>query len=240
MKKSIALVDFDGVVLKNFKASAYISKKVSSYVKYTLNKRGIEPKNDLLELFNKELYNGHGHTLIGMRNHGFNVSLREFNEYIYGDVGDYRHLVMTSDEKKTWENFVERMRKKNISIKLFSNSNINWMSHFIGYDHDMMEFAKSVDAYKTFPLYNKCLKPERTIYEIFMSKYPSCKYNFIDDKLANFAPISHDKRWNKIWIIGDDMNSDDSHNYNFFGFGNQHYAVKSLNEAYYVVCFKSF
>lgn len=233
MKNSIALVDFDGVILKNPRASAYISRKVSSYVKYTLNKSGIEPKKELLERFNNELYTGYGHTLLGMKSIGLNTSLKEFNEYIYGDVNDYKYLKMTDSEQKSWENFVERMRKKNISIKLFSNSNIKWMSHFIGYDGEMMEYSKCIDAYKEFPIYNRCLKPQRTIYDLFMSKYPSCKYYFIDDKLANFSPISSDKRWVKIWVVGDDI--DDFYSYNYFNMGNQYYSVKSLNDSYYVI-----
>lgn len=227
----VVLIDFDGVVLKNARAGQYIKNRICSYIERST---GISDKR-LIESFNRELYTSHGHTLIGLHKHGFNVNLRDFNKYVYGDRKAYHELELLPDELSSWNTFLSTMKDNGENVRLFSNSGIEWMTHFIGYDNKLMEFHDWLDnKYKCHPVYNATLKPERNVYDLVMYKYPRNKFYFIDDKIANFAYVNKDSRWTKIW-----MNNEPYEQEGLIRLGNMFYCTKDLNEASQIIVKKS-
>ena len=226
MQRRIVLVDFDGVVLKNKTAGNYIKTKVERFVQKVTPIK--DPK--LAEIYNKELYTSHGHTLIGLRKHGCDVSLTEFNEYVYGDTRCYSDLIMEDNELKEWRLFCDNIKNCNYEIKLFSNSGTEWMSHFLknDVDTDLLEFQNYLDKYRYQPIYNSLLKPKREIYDLFMSYYTKSSYYFIDDKISNFEYIQYDPRWIKIWFTCSDGWGRSGSGRGILQLSEKYYAVSSL------------
>ena len=200
-RKNLVLVDFDGVVLRNPQASKYISNKANAYVARTCK---LAPNCKSLESLNKELYGSYGHTVIGLNKHGINASLKDFNKFMYDDVSKYRHIVMSSEEKEAWLAFMEAMDEMDLDVRFFSNASAKWINHFMGdlVDTQTFELQHIFESYKNEPRYDEMLKPERSIYDLVMHKYPQRIYYMLDDKLHNFQAISHDPRWVKIWMNG--------------------------------------
>ena len=189
MSKSLVLVDFDGVVIKNSKAANYVQKKVVNYIQWHT---GIKDRK-VVEALNKELYTSHGHTVTGLRKHGFPGTLRDFNDYLYGNRDTYAGLALTPQERYDWDKFLFDMREDGKDVKLFSNSGIEWMIHFLGYDARLLEFHDIIEG-------ENMLKPEKNMYDSVMSLYPRDKYYFIDDKIVNFTEVQGDPRWVKLWM----------------------------------------
>ena len=104
--------------------------------------------------------------------------------------------------------FLVEMKKRNIQVKLFSNADKRWMTHFIGYNPDYFSFHDLMSLYEE-PFYSRLLKPKRDIYDLVNSKYPDGKFYFIDDKVSNFGPIYHDTRWYNLWVNGITMDKED-------------------------------
>lgn len=223
----VVLVDFDGVILKNARAGHYVKKRICSYIAKSTGIRDMK----LIESFNRELYTSHGHTLLGLHKHGFNVNLKDFNNYLYGDRQTYQYLELLPEELSSWNKFMSTMKDNGMSVKLFSNSGIEWMTHFIGYDSSLLEFHDWLDSnYKEHMVYNATLKPERNVYDLLMYKYPNEKYHFIDDKVTNFAYIDRDSRWIKIWL-----NNEPYDEPGIIRLGNLFYCLKDLEEASQVI-----
>ena len=106
----LVLLDFDGVVLRNEISNQYLSDRAKSYVSNKTNIRNVSH-------FANDLYVTHGHTHIGLDQHKYGSSLREFNRYMYGDKALYAHLKMSFYEQKKWTEFKQSLDTNNIDIK---------------------------------------------------------------------------------------------------------------------------
>jgi hypothetical protein len=199
--KKIALVDFDGVILRSKEPNVYIKNKIEKYVKKSFRLKDMASAEKL----NKELYIRYGHTYLGLQKMGKVSSLRDFNEYVYGDTREYNGMTLTKEENKEWQDFLAEMKKLDIQVKLFSNADKRWMANFIGYNPDYFSFHDLMSLYEE-PFYSRLLKPKRDIYDLANSKYPDGLFYFIDDKVSNFGPIYHDMRWHNLWISTGDVN----------------------------------
>lgn len=224
MCRHLILVDFDGVIVKNRAAGSYVKHKIEKFVQKVTPIK--DPK--LAEIYNKELYTSHGHTLLGLRKHGCDVSLAEFNKYLYGDTRCYSDLKMDDKEMNEWRTFRDEMKKKGYELKLFSNSGKQWMSHFLkddaDADSDLFEFHDFLDKFRDEPIYDSLLKPRREIYDMIMSNYKKSVYYFIDDKVTNFAYIQNDPRWIKLWLTNYDSSD------HLRKIGDRYYATSSLSD----------
>jgi hypothetical protein len=188
MHRVVALVDFDGVVLRNPQATRYIHKKVVTYV----SKKASVPMNLAHEL-NNEIYNTYGHTYLGLKAHGLSKSLEEFNDFVYGAPEEYEHLKIPEGE---WGVFYKKLKEAGIKVKLFSNADNRWLNTFIPYDEDLYSFQDYKDSFHDLEL----LKPKRDIYDFVHYHLPKCKYVLLDDKICNFSVRLADPRWHHIWI----------------------------------------
>jgi hypothetical protein len=214
---SLILIDFDGVILKNSKASNYISKKVTNYIQWNT---GIKDRK-VCEALNKELYTSHGHTLIGLQKHGFSNTHRDFNDYLYGNKDSFSGLTLSPGEKYDWDKFLFDMRENGKNVKLFSNSGMEWMTHFIGYDASLFELHDVLEG-------QYMLKPEKNIYDSIVSLYPDNKYYFIDDKVGNFTEVQSDTQWVKLWMYDGQMDEP-------LKLGKNFYCINSFDTASQVI-----
>jgi len=137
--KKIALVDFDGVVLKSNEANRYINYKVERFVMKKLKVKDVR--------LNNELYCGYGHTVLALKSMGIKTCLSEFNEEVYGNPCEYQGLKLSKEEKKNWAHFVSEMKKINVGIKLFSNADKRWILNFIDYDSKYYSFQDEISSY---------------------------------------------------------------------------------------------
>lgn len=199
---NIVLVDFDGVILRNSQAHSYIKQRVNTFVKRTC-RVGHDKKG--LDLLNKQWYDTYGHTVLGMRKHGFPVTHKGFNEYVYEDFFKIKQLKMTPEELASWRRFKDSMREMDLHVKIFSNASSIWVKHFLHNEDDethIFEIQNKMDKYIHENIYNSLLKPDRSMYDMVMQMYPRKIYYFIDDKINNFGPVACDPRWIKIWMNG--------------------------------------
>jgi hypothetical protein len=188
MRGLVALVDFDGVVLRNPQTTQYIHKKVTTYV----SKKAAVPMSLAHEL-NHELYSSYGHTYLGLKAHKLCHSLKEFNDFVYGNPEEYEHFKLCTGE---WDGFCKAMKDAGVAVKLFSNADRRWLTNFIPYDPNVYSFQDYKDSMPELEL----LKPHRDIYDFVHYHMPKCKYVLIDDKICNFTRRLIDPRWHNIWI----------------------------------------
>lgn len=200
--RNLVLVDFDGVVLKstNNQVSQFVKHKVNAYVQ---RKTKLHNK-DLVNAFNAEVYQAHGHTVLGLRKHGIKCDVAEFNHWVYSDFHGRRELCMSSEERCDWLKFMDDMEECDLDVRFYSNASISWIKHFVGQDYkdEMFDFMNHVSATRHHSSSDEYLKPARSVYELVMSMYPRRMYYLLDDKLINFCHIAADPRWIKLWISG--------------------------------------
>lgn len=223
MVKPVLLVDFDGVVVKNAQAVSYVGDKAARFVA----NRVALPNLSIAKDYNRELYTGHGHTLLGLRKHGHDVHLREYNEYLYGDVSKYSHLSLNTYEHIDWKAFLEAAKNMDFDVKFFSNSSSKWMSHFLPVDdttYSMYEFQWYLESMAHQNIFNTMLKPHRNMYDTLMYSYPGRTYHFVDDKVANFAYVQDDPRWSKYWFTNNTFDN------NIYTMKKRMYCVGSLRD----------
>lgn len=205
LRKKVALVDFDGVILRNKQSLQYTVNRVEKFVSV---KTGIKCEK-MLKQFNTELYQSYGHTFLGLQDLGYTKSLKEFNSFVYG--GDLRPFSLTDEEKKEWSRFKNNMSLLDIKVQLFSNSSPVWMSHFTNYD----ETFEVTNMISSFPdsYFSKLLKPKIDIYTTIYALYPNHDIVFIDDKLSNFRHVTYNTHWHNFWITNNSLSNNKlSHN----------------------------
>lgn len=194
--RKIALVDFDGVVLRNTQAQRYMMERVEGFVEKRMRFRN--PK--MLQKFNAELYQTYGHTLIGLRNMGVNASLKEFNQYLYTDIDPT--LMLTKEEKIQWDIFYHMMMYLGIPIYFFSNASREWCAHFV--DPNVYKVGFVQDEWNGLhdDMRIQLLKPDEMVYTMMKTQYPKAHFLYWEDKLVNFKHITNDPQWTKIWVNG--------------------------------------
>jgi methionine salvage enolase-phosphatase E1 len=193
MLKHVVLVDFDGVILRNKKPQEYIQKNIHMYMRKVTN----ISCEKTLQLYNKELYSSYGHTLLGLREHGYDVTLRDFNSFVYDKGIDAFEL--TNDERQEFNTFTSKMNDMGVNVQVFSNAHHRWLSNFIK-NSNTLDIRKNVDGYFDTSYFNKLLKPNMYVYDIVNNMYPKHKKIFLDDKLINFRYTISQKDWINIWV----------------------------------------
>jgi FMN phosphatase YigB (HAD superfamily) len=202
--QKVVLVDFDGVVLKNNTANKYISNKIETLVsKYT---NVVDP--GILNAFNKELYTGYGHTFLGLKKHGYMRSLKEFNDYVYGDTSEYKTIKMEEEEKVEWDDFLWACKQRGYQVKLFSNADKRWICNFMDYDEDLFSVQDLLESFDD-PYASYMLKPEKYVYHLVTHKFFQQQVIMIDDKLVNFGNVLVEPNWWYAWYNnGRERNND--------------------------------
>lgn len=190
MPQRVALVDFDGVVLRNAKAQGFVAQRVEKFVEGQLKFR--HPAS--LQRFNKELYQSYGHTWLGLQDMGLTSSLEEFNHAIYSQVDP--QLELSRMEKAQWDVFYHTMRSWRIPIYLFSNADPSWCAHFLCPRTYVYGFVQEVCG--ELPL-----KPHPQVYHALDAHFPASEFLYWEDKWRNFQPCLHNPRWTSVWVNPD-------------------------------------
>lgn len=195
IKSPLVLVDFDGVIVRNRRASTYVKTRIESFVSKAT---GIKDPAQVSRL-NEQLYTAHGHTLAGLRRHEFDASLADFNSHVYGNPKEYAGIGLEEEELMAWVSFYLPLKERGYDVKLFSNSSTRWMTHFIKHDPELFDFHDHLESFQGSPIYDRLLKPGRDVYDMVTQRYPRSTYVFIDDHIANFAYVNEDPRWINMW-----------------------------------------
>ena len=197
MQRKVVLLDFDGVVLKNHPIHRTVGMKCRTYLQKYVPIRDPIKASEL----NRHLYESTGHTLTGLKELGYPVSINEFNNYVYDNI-DYSQL---KDLKQTNKSDIDDFRKlkhwcKTNEIKsyIFSNAPWQWCDTIL---KRMGE--NDIDVLNTFCL----LKPNGKLYDAVEHLFPDHKFYFIDDKMSNLVPVMPRKNWIKILMSYDKQDS---------------------------------
>lgn len=194
--KSVVLLDFDGVVTNNHIANTYVSRKIVDVVKYVTGVSDEEKSKAL----NTNLYMSHGHTWLGLRNIGYDISLKEFNDRVYGDTCEYNSLCLTQQEVFSMFSLMMRSMNMDVDVMFFSNADTRWLTQFIKWNATLYAVQDHVMSN------NEVLKPTMESYSKvheFLNHHGYQKVFFIDDKLDNVE--SAPENWHKIWYTMHDQ-----------------------------------
>ena len=196
-KQKVALVDFDGVIIKNKVVNEQVKNRVVGYVQKVSQCINLESSDKL----NAYLYKKHGHTLIGLQQvYGKTAgSLNDFNDYVYGNSYIERDVYyQLKTEIQQWNKFCLKMQSAGIPVYIFSNAPKEWCLQFIE-DNNINGFVWDiVDK-------NDCeyLKPQRTVYKELNDWFgDDTSIYFVDDRPANFQIDT--VNWNKI-LMNDEI-----------------------------------
>lgn len=192
--RRIALVDFDGVVLRNSQAQKFIHQRVDTF----MQRQFPHVPKDVVKSLNTELYQGHGHTFLGLKKLGVDIRLRDFNDYLYGELDT--SLSFTEEERTAWDRFYNKMNEKSIEVFMFSNANKAWCQHFIQFKNYDVKYVEDEWHFFHNTIRETLLKPEKTIYDFIHRQFPNTRIYYWEDKLINFQHCMQDERWMKLWV----------------------------------------
>lgn len=197
--KPQVLLDFDGVLLRSKKASNMVAKRCASFVGSKMNIASIDKSTNV----NRYLYTNFGHTLLGLKALGYECSLQEFNDYVYGDI-DYNELCEDIIRHEAFDNLgLQNLLDQSENVYIFSNAPHSWIYNIMKSccPNTLMKNTKYIDTHN-------CLKTSRYLYHEIctrLSRNDSDKLFFIDDSLKNLEIVLHDDRFNCI-LFDEDMN----------------------------------
>lgn len=176
----VALVDFDGVILKNVNVQNQVAQRVVKYVQETTQSSSYQSA----ERLNKYMYRRFGHTLLGMTEvYGKEVdfSLKDFNAFVYDGLElQQEDFYAVKSELMEWKVFANKMKQHGIPVYIFSNAPNEWCLKFID-EKDFAGFTLDLVAEPK----EMMLKPKRHVYDNLDKKFMGKKIYFIDDKIKN-------------------------------------------------------
>lgn len=206
MQRCAILLDFDGVVLKNHPSHRYVAKQCEAFVQKYIKSKDAH----VIHTVNKGLYQSSGHTVLGLRKMGYDVSFDEFNDYVYSKVKycrvfDYLYRYHTQDCQELME-FCERYKRITkygplhdaLGIYIASNAPDEWCFNIL----ENMGIDMSIIQRDGFSSYGY-VKPQSEFYDIVRNRIDADKYIFVDDSISNLLPIANDDQWTSCWMIGD-------------------------------------
>jgi FMN phosphatase YigB (HAD superfamily) len=184
----VLLLDFDGVVLVDRHPQNIIKHRaeqlVAKHIRTNDRKR--------VRAFNSYLYKTHGHTQLGLQNLGYDVSMDDFNKYVYGRT-NYRELASNFTDKQVHTNSVlGSLMELPIPIKLFSNAPQEWCYGLLSHMTKDIDRIEYIDK-------NGYLKPEKGSYEMVNNMFPNHDLYFVDDCLQNLIGSDENSHWTNVW-----------------------------------------
>jgi len=181
----VLLLDFDGVIFKNKGALQIVSNKAARFVK-----NNVKLSNKDSHIVNKYLYKSFGHTLYGLNNLGYNINIKDYNDYVYKNI-NYKYFIINKSDVKDIKVIIERCKKYNIKIYIFSNSPKCWCDNIL----DCMNIDKNNMRYiDTMNL----LKPDKELYDKIEKENQDSKIYFVDDSFINFKHTLLNPKWKNI------------------------------------------
>ena len=195
--KKAVLLDFDGVVLKKSPGHRIITQRCESFV----NKFVRCNDRESVENLNKHLYRTSGHTLLGLRKLGYDISIEEFNHHVY--TSDICNKVVPSEADKAelqefCDEYVKRLHgneegvggETQCSLYISSNAPDIWCKTILekmDVDVDLFQMVGSSDV--------QYLKPQPEYYAGVHEKIKADHYAFVDDSRINLMPLVDSQQW---------------------------------------------
>jgi FMN phosphatase YigB (HAD superfamily) len=192
------LLDYDGVILRSPRISSNIQHRCENFVRHVT---GIQPEK--VPMLNRRMYESHGHTVLGLRALGFNVSSNEFNSYIYQNLSEIP--VELNDINIT--GLKQALSEFPNDTYIFSNAPQSWIT----YTMSRNETTKKLLDKLTFinPKSPELFKPDlRVFLEVRSQLYKDNTYPeifFVDDSLQIIANAIQVKNWTGFWLSGNDF-----------------------------------
>lgn len=193
-KKTALLLDLDGVIVKKNPLFPVVSLRCQRFLQKYVSVRNTSKISEL----NTQLYDSCGHTVLGLQKLGYNVSIKEFNNYIY-DFVDYSKMRYLAEENpsevKHLDHLLKFCGKNNVDPYVFSNAPPVWVNTSLYYLAPTMQSVKVITNTKTN------LKPNKVLYdevEEDLSSYE--KIIFVDDKIINLLPIIQRPKWQGVLL----------------------------------------
>ena len=190
--QKIALMDFDGVVMRNVHVHNAVRNRVDHYVGRVLKTECGEVQRKV----NTYLYNTYGHSLLGLEKvvgRERAGTLRDFNTFVYEEINLDRDVIFeVKKEIHEWNQFIAKMKVNGIPVYMFSNAPRDWCLNFID--------KNSVTGFigESMPLDSEYLKPEVRVFEVLNSWFPNDTIYFVDDKIHNMKWSIKNENWVNI------------------------------------------
>jgi hypothetical protein len=199
IKSKLALVDFDGVVLKNRKALSFVNNKAERYVAKHLD---IKDKLAIARM-NKELYTTYGHTVLGLHAMGCStVSKKCFDQFVYSDLDP--SLALTEEEVKNWDTFYNIMKGEGYHISIFSSAPYTWCDHFLDKDKYEFNYVKDILSMRPIECDEDFIKPNRRIFDMLHYHLRNVEnITYFEDKMLNFRHVMNYAKWCNVWVAED-------------------------------------
>jgi FMN phosphatase YigB (HAD superfamily) len=191
----VCLLDFDGVILKHKGGLEAVSKRCQTYVQKQTKIRD----KDTVKRLNKHLYESTGHTALGLKKLGYDVSIKEFNKYVY-DL-DYQETFkdLTVSHKtgiETLKKFKQLCAEQNIPLHIFSAAPYIWCENILKIMGNGVEDISILGS-----VTNQFLKPQIECYQVIEKQFQNSNLVFVDDKLMNLLPIYGNPKWNTFLLF---------------------------------------
>lgn len=188
---TVLLLDFDGVILRNKQLSVYQSRRSAKF----LQKHTSLPLSTCVKL-NNTYYPKYGHTVLLVNDlFGKRTTLEEYNDYVFNKdhLQRLNRLVCEKsvEDIRGFENVFKSCARNNMDWAIFSNANINWVSHF-------SELGGLLDVTPSkiiYPTTLDMLKPEKKVYDYIESVYEQSTVVFVDDSTINLVEPEKRDRW---------------------------------------------
>ena len=180
------IFDYDGVLFNNKEAMNMVSRRSVEFVGKKLKISYPEACR-----INRIQYKIHGHTVKYLQSNNIDVSMQEFNDYVYGEL-DWDELgnYITANDVIRLIDLTNLNNFQNQKSILFTNAPEVWVENtlnLMGGDTSMF-FDEVYCAESIFEL-----KPNLCLYDSIEKKHPNDKLLFIDDGLLNVSNLGN--RW---------------------------------------------
>lgn len=185
------VLDYDGVILRSNKASSMIANKCDAFVGHVTRNNSIECARSL----NQSLFKTYGHSVLGLRSLGYNVSTHEFNGYVYSDI-DYASMQLTYADFANFTGLSELIREYQGRVYIYSNAPNEWVTETMNMTYIGRQLFQGVQLLSMHEY--EILKPDPNIYVHATNKLGARNVYFVDDMLLNVKNASM-SGWCGIW-----------------------------------------
>lgn len=183
--KKVVLLDFDGVIYKNHFAHRIIAERSSRFCGKYLNKCS----DYGIDKIHTHLYKTYGHTVIGLQKMGFDVTVQEYNDYVFSKLNLYG-MDNEFDNKKEFLDMLTNCNNNGVGVYIFSNAPSKWVVPLLEKMDIHMDEGSIIE-----PIY---LKPTEEMYDQMDERFKGNQIYFVDDNMVNFKNLYDRDNWVKI------------------------------------------
>lgn len=218
MSHKVLLLDYDGVVLRNHVADMSVAKRAGIFTWKTVNKRlprgqkpiSVKQGNDLCY----SLYKGYGHTVIGLKELGYDVNLSDYNHFVYSTI-NYTNVKAHNNPMYDTKRLIDTCRQKNIELMMFSNAPYTWFKNTMT-DTDVDDILNHIpDVREVLGISendDSYLKPSPKIFDVIGYEFYGKHIIFLDDNLTNMKHCMRNAQWKNIYMTSCNVHLNHNHN----------------------------